>query len=274
MIVSMSTFAFANESKFEIDRELIGQSLEQIIENVGDEMINEDSLRETLYEKEIQSYMHDTEFQKAYEENPQLALKMIEQNVENQLDFIKTYQAYSVNSGNENGAWVDPILIMQKNSYFCGPCSALQAIAIYGGSVSGASNNAKQDTLAAAMGTDATGTYVYKVTNTLNKYVPGYSYKLGGELTDFSFKYTVLNSLINEKAPILHARTKYLEYYNGHNTGHYICVTAINNVDNLIRLSDCNNNSKYYGTRSIPRVQAFNSITKEPERYLISSSML
>lgn len=279
-IISMNLVVFANQyvqnndpESTTIKAEIIEQSLEQNIEDFRDGIADESVMEEAIYEREIEAYRTDPEFQKHYAEDPDDALKMIESNTENQMDFIKNYEQYMMDAGNEDGAWVDPILIMQKNSYYCGPCSALQAIAISGGYVAGSTNNAKQDTLASAMGTNSDGTLVYNVTSVLNSYVSGYSYKRGSQLGDFNFKYTVLNSLINGKAPILHARTGSLDYYNGHDTGHYICVTAINNIDNLIRLSDCNNNPDYYGTRSVPRSQAYEAIS-QADRYLISTSML
>ena len=282
IVFSISSYAsvFANGSGIIIDdgmqslhNDLINFSLVEIIDYVEDNDISDENLLEILYQREINQYANDEEFLDHYMQDPEEAYGIIEQNVDNQFNYIKNQLGNQTNAGNDTNAWVDPILLMQKNSYYCGPCSALQAIAIYGGYVAGNTNNNKQDTLANQMGTDSSGTTVYNVTSTLNSYVPGYSYKKGSTMTDFSFKYTVLNSLINEKAPILHARTQYISYYGGHSSGHYICVTAINNQTDMIRLSDCNNNQNYYGTRSIPRSEAFASITAS-NRYLISSSML
>lgn len=247
--------------------------MEDIVSYVKTHDIEQDALRGALLEREWASYDGDVEFARHYAEDPVSARVMIQRNVENQLNLIQDATTIQPNSGNSTNAWVDPILIKQKNSYYCGPCSALQEITAYGGSVAGSTNDAKQDTLANAMQTNSSvGTYVYKVSNVLNTYVSGYSYKRGSEMSDYSFRQTVLKSLVNNKAPILHARTQYLSYYNNHSTGHYICVTAINNNTDKIRLSDCNRDSRYYGTRSIPTSEAKASVSAS-ERYLISTSL-
>ena len=248
-------------------------SIEGIVDYINTKDVEYSTLRDALFEREWASYQDDKEFAKHYAEDPASATAMIHRNVENQLALIQKDTAARPNSGNSTNAWVNPVLIKQKNGYYCGPCSALQAITAYGGHVAGSSNNAKQDTLAAAMQTSSSaGTYVYKVRNVLNTYVSGYSYKRGSELSNNTFRQTILRSLVNNKAPILHARTQCLGYYNNHSTGHYICVTAINNITDKIRLSDCNWDPAYYGTRSIPTSEAKAAVSAN-ERYLISTSL-
>ena len=257
-----------------LSQQLKALPLEGVVDYAKTHDISGDTLRNALLERERASYEGDKEFARHYAEDPDSAMAMIQRNVENQLTLIQEETGIAPQTGNSTNAWIDPILIMQKNSYYCGPCSALQAITAYGGYVAGSTNDAKQDTLANAMQTNSSiGTYVYKVSNVLNTYVSGYSYKRGSDMSDYAFRQTVLKSLVNNKAPILHARTQYLTYYNNHSTGHYICVTAINNITDKIRLSDCNRNSAYYGTRSIPTSEAKASISAS-ERYLISTSFV
>ncbi len=248
-------------------------SIEAILDYIyeSDVDINTEAFRDALLEREWSLYENDEEFARHYEEDPESAKEMIERNVDNQLQYIKE-ETEGNRQGNATNAWVTPLLVQQKNGDYCGPCSALQAIGIYGGYVAGTTNNAKQDTLAAAMGTNSSGTIVYNLTTVLNTYIPGYSYKLGSNMTTASFKQVILNSLVNEKAPILHARTQYLTYYNGHASGHYICVTAFNNITSKIRLSDCNNDDDYYGTRSNPTSEAKAAVSAS-NRYLISANM-
>lgn len=172
---------------------------------------------------------------------------------------------------NYNYAWVNTSLVQQINGYYCGPASVLMAIWGWGGNVSGSTNTAKQNTLASAMGTtSSSGTYVYRVRDTLNSYLGSnfYSYYLGSSLDQTTFRVYVFNSLSKNRAPILHAKTEYLSYYNGHASGHYITATDFNYDNMTIRLHDCNNNSSYYGVRSVAWQQVYNSIYASG-RYLI-----
>ena len=277
MIFSIAVFPLnvlgASTDEPSLSQQLRTLPMEEVVDYVKEQDVHADTLRDALLERELLSYQDDKEFIKHYAEDPTSAMEMIQRNVDNQLALIKEETGVRPKTGNSTNAWIDPVLIKQKNGYYCGPCSALQAIASYGGYVAGSTNNAKQDTLAKAMGTNSSiGTYVYKVSNVLNTYISGYSYKRGSTMSKYAFRQTVLKSLVNNKAPILHARTQYLSYYNGHASGHYICVTAINNITDKIRLSDCNWNAAYYGTRSIPTSEAKESISAS-ERYLISTSL-
>lgn len=264
----------ASTDESSLSLQLMALPMEEIIDYIKNHDVDVNTLRDALIDRELSSYQDDKEFSKHYAENPTSAMEMIQGIVDNQLALIHEETGVIPKVGNSTNAWIDPVLIKQKNNYYCGPCSALQAITAYGGYVAGNTNNEKQDTLANAMGTSSTvGTLVYKVRNVLNTYISGYSYKRGSAMSNYTFRQTVLNSLVNNKAPILHARTQYLNYYGGHASGHYICVTAINNITNKIRLSDCNRNPAYYGTRSIPTSEAKASVSAA-ERYLISTSLI
>ncbi|MNW67536.1 hypothetical protein D3C74_461320 [compost metagenome] len=52
---------------------------------------------------------------------------------------------------------------------------------------------------------------------------------------------------------ILHAKTKYLPYYNGHNTGHYISLQLYNKEERTVVLVDPNNNTAYQGYHNVSR---------------------
>ena len=69
---------------------------------------------------------------------------------------------------------------------------------------------------------------------------------------------------------VLHARTKYLSYYKGKNSGHYLSLDYVNRTSDMVRIVDCNYNSTYYGIhRDIPLLEAYNTIHEESDRYLI-----
>lgn len=168
-------------------------------------------------------------------------------------------------------------LIRQSTSYYCGPASTLQALYGIGvaSSISGSSNNEKQNALASNMGTDTSGTYVYIIVNELNNYISSvkYAYIYQGNIgSQSNFKSLIYDSLHDDRPVILHARTEKIGYYNGHKSGHYIAVDtlyatpAADGPAEHIRVRDCNYNSAYYGTHVISLIEAYASING---RYLI-----
>lgn len=167
-------------------------------------------------------------------------------------------------------------LIQQTTTYNCGPTSALQVL--YGmsrqGAVSGSTDAEKIQTLMNDCGTTTDGTYVYKMKDCLNKYSTNasYQYMAGTSMTQDQFQAKLETSLCYNVAPILHARTQYLEYYEGHVSGHYIAVSEVDKVNGTVRLSDCNCNNDYFGVHVVSVGEAYEAISKESQRYLIYMS--
>ncbi|MCI8432076.1 MAG: hypothetical protein HFH83_02620 [Lachnospiraceae bacterium] len=164
-------------------------------------------------------------------------------------------------------------LIQQTESYNCGPTAALQVLYGMGcqNQVYGQTDADKISSLEEDSGTDSSGTMVYRLTNTLNKYTTrvNYEYVLGSGMTMDEFQKKVETSLFYDTAPILHARTEYLEYYSGHRSGHYIAVREIDKTTGKIRLQDCNKNNKFFGQHVVSIEEAFKTINEENSRYLI-----
>ena len=165
-------------------------------------------------------------------------------------------------------------LIQQTKTYNCGPTAVLQVLYGMGcqNQVAGQTNEEKISQLEKDCCTNKEdGTIVWKLTNTLNKYTTraDYRYILGSGMTMEDFQKKVETSLFYNVAPILHARTQYLDYYNGHKSGHYIAVCEVDNSTKKIRVQDCNCNNNYYGQHTVPIEEAFRSINVESSRYLI-----
>lgn len=164
-------------------------------------------------------------------------------------------------------------LIQQTKKYNCGPTAALQVL--YGmacqSQVAGQTDAEKIAQLERDSGTDASGTIVYKLTNTLNKYTQrtNYRYILGSGMTKEDFHKKLETSLFYDYAPILHARTQYLLYYKGHKSGHYIAVCEVDNSAGTVRLKDCNYNNDFFGQHNVTLDEAYESINVESSRYLI-----
>lgn len=165
--------------------------------------------------------------------------------------------------------------IKQTKNYNCGSTTTLQTL--YGlnsaSAVNGSTDSAKIKTLDSEYNIDAQRSmYIYQVRDALNKYNKGnqkYVYATGKSMTISQFEDKVATSLTSCKPVVLHARTKYLSYYGGKASGHYLSLDCINRTSDTVRIVDCNNNSSYYGIHYVTLKEAYNSINAESGRYLI-----
>lgn len=218
-------------------------------------------LKENLRESILAEYEPLDEYQKQFRDDPEGASDMIDKIV----DFkMKQMNRIDTRSGQGTISLIYYPEFKQKYYYYCGPASVLTAI--YGmnaeSQVSGTSYNDKQTTLARAMNTDNDKfTYVYRVTNELNKY-SSELYEYHHEPTKSQMHHIIDGSLLSDNAPILHAETQYLNYYNGYSTGHYITVVYYNmamddNEKGGLAVMDNNRDDKYYGTQEISMNEAY-----------------
>ena len=216
------------------------------------------------------AYWDSSEFQAHYADDPAGALKSLDKAVEDYFSsFVGTYSTTA-----EEVASVDTTLVQQLNGYSCGPASAYMAIDGWDGtgSIDGTTTEAKQERLATQMETNSTyGTYVYMLRNIINTYTDKYDYAYyeGNTLDEFLFRIYTFNSLSYNRAPILHAKTAALSYYNGYNTGHYIAVTEMDYNTMEVRLHDPNNTDAYYGIHRVPYEEAYSSIADYSGRFYI-----
>ena len=280
MMSTVNIFADENISILEGIR---NEDFDAIVMMLDSENVNDNDLRNMLIERELELREDDEEFKHHCEVDYEDAMAMVNHIVDNQIAEING--GYITYSGNNTNAWVSAPELQQSKYWWCGPCSVLQAAAGYGTYVEGTTNKAKQETIIkyindtssasdAITDTKRDGAKVYQVKNACNEFVGGgYDYKKGSNLSDTQFKNIITKSLINNKCPILHARTEYISYYDGHESGHYICLSAVNNTTNKVQLADCNFNDAYHGIRSIPRSEAKDSISNG-SRYLISSEII
>ena len=178
-----------------------------------------------------------------------------------------------INNVSNDGRYVSsPIkLIKQTTDYNCGATAALQVL--YGcncqGKVSGKNDSKKISTLMNDAETNAEeGTVVYKLKNALNKYSAlKYKYTSASKMDKSKLREFINNSLFYNTAPIIHAKTEKIEYYKKHVSGHYIAIQQLDLTTNKIRVYDCNNDTRYYGSHDITLDDAYASLTGS--RYLI-----
>lgn len=165
-------------------------------------------------------------------------------------------------------------LIRQTTYYNCGATAALQVL--YGmncqSKVEGKSDSEKiKKLMEDAMTNSEVGTYVYKLTETLNNYSSlQYTYTSCKDMDESILRGKINDSLFYDTAPIIHADTSTIPYYNGHVSGHYIAISQLDLKNNIVRVKDCNYYSQYYGTHDITLTDVYNSIhTSKGDRYLI-----
>lgn len=230
--------------------------------------VSEDATLESLRDQLRTAYFESEEFQQHYAADPEDAMEMLDGIIERQIS------GYPVAAAYDETYSVSTTLVQQLNSYSCGPASGYIAISGWNGtgSISGTTTTGKLQTLANSMGTTTDGTFVYRVRNTLNSYVSTYpySYYLGSSMTQTDFCNYLVRSLGCSRAPILHARTQGLSYYNGHSLGHYITITQFNGTTMNVRLNDPNSSNTYYGTHTVSVAEAFAAIHNYSDRYLIA----
>lgn len=239
----------------------------------------------TQYESEIRTimdekrhfYLDDPEF---YREASDKGLAFEELLREKAISTYENRIRVGIRSGmstrdvgnNGNNLSTNIPLIQQTTSKNCGPTSALQVL--YGMNcqnlVSGTTDAEKIEQLMDDCDTDSTGTMVYKLTAGLNMYAArDYEYILGTNMTEAEFQGKVETSLYYNTAPIIHARTEYLPYYNGHASGHYIAICEVDKANKKIRVKDCNKNNAYYGVHQESISDVYKTISVVSSRYLI-----
>lgn len=221
----------------------------------------------TLEQKAIyQEYKEDVEFKKMVEKYGD---KYIKEYID---DVISARIVEKRRGGGGNICYQYVSNIKQINGHTCGPTTVLQTLYGLGcaSKVSGSNDNEKINTLAAECGTNEEGTFVGEIQRALSKYSDRkYVYNLGSEMTMNSFEDKIAASLTNCKPVVLHARTKYFDYYGGKNSGHYISLDYVDRTKDTVRVVDCNNNDKYFGIHYVTLEEAYNSIHVENDRYLI-----
>lgn len=238
-----------------------------IIEERRDEYLNDTahlreaeekgiSIEELLYQDALAAYPMRVQINQDAEQNAGISL----------LDVGNNGQCLSTNVK----------LIQQTTTKNCGPTAVLQVL--YGmsrqGAVAGSTDTEKIRTLMKDCNTDDSGTYIGNLVSCLNKYstAASYRYTEGRTMTQAEFQAKLETSLCYNIAPILHAKTKELPYYGGHDSGHYIAVSEVNKTTGTVRLSDCNWNNQYFGVHTVSVEKAYQSIAAESWRYLIYMS--
>ncbi len=217
--------------------------------------------------KQITSmYQNDPEYQRNLAEDPDSAKELLENAVSKEIAL-----SLMLRSGDQSNAFCTVPDVWQLPNQ-CGAASAYQAIAGagYTQNINGNSESLKIAQLWSEVNENNQSSVVYKIVNSLNRYIPngGYTYAAGAGHDVSWFETRTAASLVSNHPVILHALTEHIQYYGGHSSRHYICVSRCNRNNGTVTAVDCNNNSKYHGTHTISSGEAYKSISASG-RYLI-----
>lgn len=158
-------------------------------------------------------------------------------------------------------------LYLQEQYYYCGPAST-QMVLKY---VTGVKYS--QSTLASSnnLNTTTNGTYVYKVTEVLNKYITTGQYQ--HVLTSrYAFGNSLIYSIDGNRPVICHVNPQYLPNYTGTATGHYLVSKGYSwgwsgsNYYSTVYYNDSNDD--HYGTFDSPVSAMENAINQNAGYYI------
>ena len=194
----------------------------------------------------------DSEFIRISESEGAAAFQIVEDSLRDALESpIATYSSRAANYK------LPSYTIDQYYSTHCGPASALQAL-VSNGKISEPSDPTNAVfTAGKEMKTDGTGTFVYRITNYMNKYQGSdpYTYK-SKAFTRFSYDRAldfVIYSLSKGRAPVMKVYdTRLMSYYNGNEYSHYVTIIGVNTSEGTITVVDPHFKKDYRGEHSIP----------------------
>lgn len=250
----------------------------------ADDNVQDSKLKEEIRNELLEEYADDKEFQMYMKMNPEAAAAYIECLVEDLITRMNETEVNSSSNGKEASCTV-PVKT-QTTSVNCSAATILQTLYGLGkqGSVAGSTDSAKQSTIfnnytnnktaPGARDPKSTNTTltVSEVTTYLNRFVssPVYKYVAGSGTGEESFKSIIWRSLVNNRPVLLHAKTEYFDYYDGHDSKHYLSLDWYSKESGKVRIKDCNYNSKYNGSHVVSWREAYNSIKKKAGRYIIA----
>lgn len=244
-----------------------------------------DRVKEDIRSELLEEYADDAEFKRMLDDNPEMANEYIESLVEdiylgkNQISILST-------SSDGTAAYCSVPIKKQTKNNNCSAATILQTLCGLGkqNQVVGSTDSAKQDTIFNNYTTNksapgartpdspyATLT-VGEVTTFLNRFVSTYKYKfkLGKNLQDKkALGELIWLSLLHNRPVLLHAKTGYLDYYENHNSGHYLSVDWYSKTTGEVRIKDCNY-QKYGGSHIVTLKEAYDCVHTENGRYVIA----
>jgi hypothetical protein len=150
--------------------------------------------------------------------------------------------------------------------YYCGPASTIQALIGNGKLANNAYNKSEANVRAVgtSLGTNSSGTLLYRITNYMNSY--GYGGNSYESLMFTPYNYTsalsyVRYSLANNGAVIMRVPdTRVLGYYNGNNYSHYMTIVQVNEISSTMVVVDPHYDSAYAGQHTITFAEFYNCV--------------
>lgn len=246
----------------------------------------------TIVRETINVYRDDPMFALHYKKDPKDAINMVSDVITSFLSSLNevSTRVYDPNTGNAYVTGVPTYAQQYRNT--CGAASALQVITSLGGSISGSTMQAKENTLisetacapksistgAVVPGINPSGTndsvLVYEVRNLINAHTSSSVKYAYFEMTSCAFSSFMekLNSSFTLNGPVVfHAIPKYITSYypSTATTGHYITSIGYETSTGDMGVNDCHYRSQYNGVHSTTLTQMYNSVHSVSGRYII-----
>ncbi|MBQ6230681.1 MAG: hypothetical protein IJJ74_06145 [Eubacterium sp.] len=236
-----------------------------------------------MFQKILDYYESDPEFEKMYENNPDRAYEYIWKLVYDKLQNDNANSLRYTNSYGTVAYCTVPVKTQSTNSN-CSAATLLQTMYGLGkqGNIYGTIDAAKMSTLynyyndptapgARQQGGLNDSLLAYEIADYLDNQITIrlYSYYQGANMLYSTFKNKVWDSLVYNRPVLLHAVTDTLPYYNGNTYYHYLSVDYYDKSADTMRIKDCHYDSTYGGSHIVTTYQAYGTIHRQG-RYLIS----
>lgn len=197
------------------------------------------------------------EFVNCFENEGATAFQIIEDSLRDALN--PTISTCGLSNGIYSSRYTVPA-IEQSEEWYCGPASVLQAL-IGNGVLSNTTSNksaTKQDSVAESLNTTKKdGTNITRISAYMRQEFPaanGYEYKAKA-FTLYTYQNAiemVKTSLQQNAVPIIRVDdTSVLDYYNGNQYTHYMCISKVDTINNTVTVVDPHYDSAYRGSHVI-----------------------
>lgn len=241
-------------------------------------------IEEEIKEQVLKEFENNGEFARMQAYSSEVADAYIDELVKDRINQMNEASPLATDTYGKIAYCTVPVK-KQTTTSNCSAATLLQTMYGLGkqSSISGSTDAQKMATLynrydnASAPGArreNGTGSlYVYEIALYLNNFVVSHKYTYvnvkGQGVSQPQFQNKIWDSLVYNRPVLLHAITSPLSYYKGKKLYHYLSLDSYNRETGTVTIKDCNYDASYGGTHQVSVEEAYNSVTVEPDRYLI-----
>lgn len=255
IIASTNVVSYANDTT-EISEIGFTLSIDECANNIKTIYIERYPEAETVINEIVDTIVNDTQFVVFFEQEGATAFQIVEDSLCDVL--IPTASASSLYKGVYSSRYPLPI-ITQKEKWYCGPASV--QMALIGNGVlhnnTQDKSDSKQEDIASCLNTNTGGTNITEISAYMREQFPeanGYEYKAKA-FTCYTYQNAIemvkISLQQNAVAIIRVDDTSVLDYYNGEQFTHYMCISEVDTIEDTVKLVDPHYDSVYRGYHEI-----------------------